>query len=189
MPLLRPGAPSPFRTSSDPAVSEPAVSGPAVSDPAVSDRARPVVATHRLPFEADLASMIEGLVGRPVRLTRTGDPATPHLVARYVDTDGTLAASIALDIGAAASAGASLALIPRASADQWIATGELTEDAADNASEILNVLAAGFNERDASRHVKLAGVSGEPVDAWNARRDYVVDIEGYPSGHVTVLVL
>lgn len=158
----------------------------------------PVLATRLLPFEPDLTSMLDGLLGRAVTLTRVDTTAEPALTAVYATADGRPSAVITFDLALAASAGASLALIPAGQAQDWITSGVLSDDGRDNAAEILNVLAASFNERDATRHVKLVGVLGADeapdgdaaagIAAPAARHDFTVDVEAYPSGHMAVMV-
>ena len=175
---------------------------PTEADAPAVPRLAPIVARRIIPFEADLASMLEGLLGRDVTVrTPADEPGTfdPSLTAIYADADGVASASIAFDLALAATGGAALALIPTGQAEEWIRDGTLTEDGHDNAAEILNVLAAAFNDRNPSRHVKLVGVhdAGDDIEpaiaaallAPSARLDLIADVDGYPSGRLRVSIL
>lgn len=155
--------------------------------------------TRRLPFVEELTAMLEGLVGREVSLTPTAATGAPSHTALYVERSGLATAAVQFDLALAAASGASLALIPASKAAEWVAAGRLSDEGNENASEILNVLAAAFNQRDTHRHVKLDSVviAPDPVpgDAAlalahpGARADYAAQVEGYPAGHLGVMAL
>ncbi|MFN8050691.1 MAG: hypothetical protein U0Q22_04605 [Acidimicrobiales bacterium] len=119
---------------------------------------------HRLPSQPQLTQMLRGLLGREVELTKIEPHDHPSYVAIYSDATGRAVNVLAFDVPLAASASAALALIPVGSAEEWIASGELPEDARDNVYEVLNVLAATHNQNDESRHVKLTSLVS-PGDA------------------------
>ena len=152
-----------------------------------------------LPEQPLLVILLRSLLDREVAFHRHHVPSEcDWLTAGYVDGFGAVVAVVRLDLALAGSVGAALALIPRGVTEEWISAGVLTDDAIDNASEVLNVLAAGFNQADHSRHVKLAGVTrpgveveapvskviGSPV----AHAGYVVNIAGYPGGRLVAYV-
>jgi len=152
-----------------------------------------------LPDQPSLVILLRGLLDRDVTLHRDdAHVAENWFTAEYIDSAGDTVAVVRFDLALAASAGASLALIPRGATEDWISAGELTEDAIDNASEVLNVMAAGFNQADHSRHLKLANVTrpglelaasaSKVIESPVAHAGYLVNIAGYPDGRLTVHV-
>ena len=154
---------------------------------------------HRLPEQPDITTLLRGLLGREVTLTRADSGVEQGYTAIYVNPLGEPKAAVQFDLPLAASAGASLALIPAGQAEDWIKEGSLTGDGFDNAYEVLNVLAAAYNQTDESKHVKLAKVLGpgeapDPaaaavITAPATKMNYGVDIKGYPAGFLSVAAM
>ncbi|WP_029068285.1 hypothetical protein [Jonesia quinghaiensis] len=156
-----------------------------------------------LPTAQATKEMVETLIGRQLNI-RTGapmvDPEGPGgaLVAEYVSDTLSLNALVAMDLGAAANIGASLALMPAAVAQDAMKDGELTDILFETVGEVFNVMAALFNQQGAP-HLRLGTVhpAQQPlpgdiapwVMAYVPRLDLEVEVTGYGSGHLSVVVL
>jgi len=156
-----------------------------------------------LPSALEVRELWEGLIGRDVQVTTGGPMVDPvlnggALVGIYVDRLTKLSALVLFDLPLAAHLGASIALVPAATAQTAAAEESLPPALAENAGEILNVTAALFNVGDAP-HLKLdqwyAPREPLPADvaqwvlAYVRRLDLEVTVAGYGSGVASVLVL
>lgn len=156
-----------------------------------------------LPVAKDVRDLLSGLLGRDVAVAAGAsmvDPAAGHgaLVGTYVDGSLGLGALVLLDLELAAHSGAAIALLPPRIAEEAVADGALPENILENASEVLNVLAALLNTEGAP-HLRLRSVHAPgdvlPADvaAWAMtyvrRCDLAVDVVGYGTGHFSLLVL
>lgn len=149
--------------------------------------------SHRLPAQPEMTVILNGLLGREVALAQIEPVAGPRFVAIYVNREDRPVNTVSVDLALAASMSASLALIPPASAEEWIAAGAIDQDATDNVFEVLNVLASAHNNgTDHDRHVRISELvdpGGELPAAVAAglaapalQRTYSVTIDGYPGG-------
>jgi hypothetical protein len=155
----------------------------------------------RHPEPAEIRTLLAGLLDKQVSVSlvdrASADDMAPYLTGVYVGVDGETEVLSSSDVAFAAASGASLALIPPGQAAEWVTTRELPDDAVDNAAEVLNILAATLNDANPSRHVKMTSrwVEGDdeaapdPVIVLGGPRrtaQYAVDIDGYPSGHLSL---
>lgn len=156
-----------------------------------------------LPSALEVRELWEGLIGRDVQVTTGGPMVDPvlnggALVGIYVDKLTKLSALVLFDLPLAAHLGASIALVPAATAQTAATEESLPPALAENAGEILNVTAALFNVGDAP-HLKLekwyAPREPLPADvaqwvlAYVRRLDLEVSVAGYGSGVASVLVI
>lgn len=151
----------------------------------------------KLPDQPSLAILLRGLLDRDVTLHRGEPDDADGFTAIYVNRDGVPVCAARFDLALASSAGAALALIPAAQAEQWVAAGELDDEGLGNASEVLNVLASAVNNANDDLHVKLhevlplgqaaQGRAAQVTDAPLARVRYEVRVDGYPTGSMTLL--
>jgi hypothetical protein len=157
-----------------------------------------------MPIPESVRDLLSKLVGRPVTTTRTEPPEdllVGHggLLADYVSDDGTLAAVCAVEVSLAAALGAALTLVPVLMVEEAVKVGRLHElSLAENFAEIMNVMARLFNSND-TPHVRWRDVYDDQegsipddvvalVKQPNARRALNVDVEGYGSGSLILLV-
>ncbi|MDT0166344.1 hypothetical protein Q9R32_12345 [Actinotalea sp. AC32] len=156
-----------------------------------------------LPAALEVRELLEGLLGRDVEATVGTSPVNPTqhpgaVVGVYVDDLLKLRALILMDMPLAAWAGAAIALIPAATARDSVEQGLITPALFDNTAEILNVAASLFNH-DGAPHLRLyetyAPRETLPADvskwvmAYVKRLDMELDVSGYGSGLVSVLVV
>ena len=156
-----------------------------------------------LPPAFAVRELIAGLVGRPIDVITGGamiDPAAEDgaLVGVYVDDRLALTALVLLDLPLAAHLGAALGLVPVRVARLAVDEGMLPPALAENAAELLNVIASLFNAEGVP-HVKLDRVyeprSALPADvaqwvlAYVRRTDLDMAVSGYGVGKFSLLVL
>ncbi len=146
-----------------------------------------------------VASVLEGLLRRPVWTTPSGPPRreVARAVARYVDADERQVATSISEISFAAAAGAALSLTPAVDALEWAAAGVLTEALAQNFNEVANVLANVANPGGArcklAEIVLLADFERPPdhqqLVAAPTQFNLEVTVEGYGSGRIALIAL
>ena len=118
-------------------------------------------------------------------------------VAQFVDDSLVVRAVVAFDLPLSAHAGAALALVPASGSEQAIQDGALPDTLGEGLQEVFNVFSSVFNVGEAA-HLKLysAHTSGQdvPADArirtqvLGRRADFHVDVAGYGSGRVAVVL-
>ncbi|KQP63299.1 hypothetical protein [Nocardioides sp. Leaf285] len=156
--------------------------------------------TH-LPGPKEVRDLLGDLVDKQVDL-RPGPPFAvsayyPASVASYVDDSLVVRAVVACDLPLSAYAGAALALVPPGAAATAIEEGRLSASIAEALGEVFNVMASLFNA-PGSAHLRLyASVpAGQalPADArartqvLGRRGDFVVDVAGYGTGRLAVVL-
>ena len=154
-----------------------------------------------LPERKQIKDIFEGLLGRDVAIG-DGTPVTldaPRpVVATYVDDQHRLSTVVVMDLPLAAHSGAALALIPKGGAEIAIEEGVLPVNLFENASEILNVLAAPIGEASGvHQRLETAFAPAEAVPPQvaacaatpGAREDVVLDIHGYGRGGLSVVTV
>lgn len=158
--------------------------------------------TVHLPQPKQIRDLLTDLLGREVTLDPAvpfaPGPSTPASVALYVDDALQLRALIACDLALSAHAGAALGLVPLAGAEAVIEEGHLSDVLSENLYEILNVAASMFNV-DGAEHLRLHALhpAGPPLEpqvrigtlTLGRREDLHVDIAGYGSGSLSVVLL
>ncbi|WP_435299675.1 hypothetical protein [Timonella sp. A28] len=156
-----------------------------------------------LPKAQAVREMLEGLLGREIELKTGGpmvDPEGPGgaVVAEYVSDFLQLHALIVLDVPASAHLGASLALMPARVSQDDARAGELSDVLLEATHEVANVCAALFN-LDGAPHLRLGTLHAPqqplPTDisqwvmAYVARLDIEVNVSGYGSGNMSILIV
>lgn len=157
------------------------------------------VAPVPVPQAAQVAELLQTLSGGAVEVA-PGAPVLPGrepaLVAVYVTDDAATGAVVACGLSLAAHAGAALGAVPVVEAEQALELGVLSADLAENADEVLNVLAAAFNTPGAPAvrlHRVYAVGEQHPADVGRVlgyvmrRIDLQVDIAGYGGGRLSVV--
>jgi hypothetical protein len=153
-----------------------------------------------MPDAGDVRGLLNGLLDKPVTVTRERDPVLPgrdvHVVGSYADDEGALRAVVLCDQPLGIVLGAALALVPRPRVEQALATGLVPEDLAENTREVLNVGASLFNSGAA--HLKLSDTWVVPQPVGDdvvgflrvpcQRADLRVDVPGYGEGVLAVLL-
>lgn len=148
-----------------------------------------------VPTPARAVEMLEPLLGEKVQPGKGIQlkPATSY-VATYVNGAGTLVAICALDLAFAAYAGAALSGIPAAAAKDAIAEKTITDNMAENVSEVMNIMSRVFMS-DKSPHLRFQKLCrpGEDAAVINAfaatgRCDVGVSIARYGSGSLSFLL-
>lgn len=157
-------------------------------------------ATAVMPDAAGVRALLNGLLDKPVTVTREPKPVLPgrdvHVVGSYVDDEGELRAVIFCDQVLGTVLGAALALVPKPKVDEALASGRVPGDLAENTREVLNVGASMFNSGEA--HLKLSdtwvvpeAVADDVVGFLRvpcSRTDLRVDVPGYGEGVLAVLL-
>ena len=156
-----------------------------------------------VPTGMDVREVLEAILGRDVTATTSGvmvDPARSPgaLVGVWKDRGLRMSVILALDLELAARLGAAIALVPAGGAEAAIEDGELPDNLLENASEIVNVATSLFNG-EGLPHLSLdkvyapnellpADVAGR-VMTFARRNDLDIDVKGYGTGKMSVLVL
>ncbi|WP_110208252.1 hypothetical protein [Nocardioides daejeonensis] len=157
--------------------------------------------TH-LPALKEVRDLFADLLGRDVTLS-TGAPLapgarTPASIGVYVDDSLQISALVVADLPFSAYAGAAIGLLPPGRAGSAIEEGAIDETLAENLYEVLNIAASLFNAPGAT-HLRLYSVSaaGGPVDpqilaralTLGRREDTVLDVAGYGTGRLSIVML
>lgn len=156
----------------------------------------------RLPDANGLSSAISGLLGVSAFVTKAQAPLLFTVANRrayaalYVTAEGFCSAVVACDLKLAASAGGSIVEYPKEHVDAWIKDGRMDQEGVENLREVLNVLAANFNDSNPERHIKLWGCMepGQPVPKRTIplfargvlRSDFDVEVDGYHKGKLAI---
>ncbi len=152
------------------------------------------------PEPKQVKDLFEGLLGRDVALGEGVpvplDSRPRPTVAVYVDDRNALSAVALMDFALTAYSGAALALLPKGGAEDAIDEKDLPPSLLENASELLNVLAAPIGDATGV-HQRLHQTFGpdqlppSDVSSWAARLgtrvDLRLDIKGYGSGTLSVV--
>ncbi|WP_435768364.1 hypothetical protein [Nocardioides sp. SYSU DS0651] len=158
--------------------------------------------TVHLPQPKQLRDLLTDLLDREVTLEAAAPyapgPETPASIAVYVDDQLRICALMVCDLAFSAHAGAAIGLVPVGGAEAAIEEGKLGDTIAENLYEVLNIAASTFNVPGAD-HLKLHALhpAGPPLDpslrisalTLGRREDLAVDIAGYGSGHLSVVLL
>ncbi|MFQ5556489.1 MAG: hypothetical protein ACE5GB_03130 [Acidimicrobiales bacterium] len=143
--------------------------------------------TVTMPDTRELVPMLGGLIGRDLEITATAlaDP-TEHVdrTAPYVDDDDRPVVHAGADLAFAMYAGAALAMIPKARAEDAIRSGTADEDLMEIYWEVLNVLTRIINSAN-EVHVRLVPGGHSTAEDLSSDRggiSFTVDIDGYGSG-------
>jgi hypothetical protein len=152
-----------------------------------------------LPDRKQIKDVFEGLLGRGVAIGDGTPVVMDHplpLVAAYVDDQQRLSAVALMDLSLAAHSGAALALLPKGGAETAVEDEALPVDLFENASEILNVLAAPLGEASGVHQRLFATYAPADLVPANVlacaamlgvREDVRLDIQGYGTGALSVV--
>jgi hypothetical protein len=124
------------------------------------------------------------------------DPG-PQTLAVYSTDDGAPVAAAVCDLALGAATGAALAMVPAVMLKEEVArSGEMPENLAENLHEVLNIFSSLLNS-PSTPHLVLAETLTLPTELApdvaelltdpERRRDFVVVIDGYGEGRLTVL--
>lgn len=158
--------------------------------------------SSHLPAPKEIRDLLGGLLDRPVALSPSAPlaptPKNPCTVGVYVDDLLQVTALIGFDLPLSAHAGAAIGLVPVAGAEGAIAEGVLDDTLRGNLYEVLNIAASLFNVEGAT-HVRLYDVhhtgTALPPDVLarsltlGRREDLAVDVPGYGSGRLSVVLV
>lgn len=150
-----------------------------------------------LPTPDAIAKLIASLVGKNVTAKARPalkQPPTGGVVGVCVDDDKNVAAVIFADLPLAAAAGAALAMIPSAAAQDAVRAGNLPPNMADNFHEVVNIMCSALTA-SGGRGVRLAdfAVFDVPASAEavlggaGARLDLEVEVQGYGKGSLAIV--
>lgn len=155
-----------------------------------------------LPLQEAVRDLFTDLLSRGCAVDKADEPLgygpdIPAVLADYVDADGHVAGTALADVAMAARSGSALVMMPANVAEEAVAAGHVDGDMLDCYREVANVLSRLMNSAT-TPHVKLrrlyqtgdllpgevrAMLRGEGC----RRRDYVVNVEEYGEGRLTVL--
>ncbi|MBI3817694.1 MAG: hypothetical protein HY286_03300 [Planctomycetes bacterium] len=155
-----------------------------------------------VPSALAVKDLIEGLVGRKIQ-ARVGTPVaispdSPVAIALYGRDDGVTGAVCIYDLALANAIGAALTSIPLNVAEVNIKEKKITDVILDNFKEVLNIATQLFQRPGAPRvsckSMHIAPPDRVPSSAVPAitkpvgRADLVIEIPGYGTGKITILV-
>ncbi len=153
-----------------------------------------------VPESKDVRDVLVGLLFRDVTLT-SGRPLkldAGTTLAEYVDDLDRVVAVGVVDLSLAARGGAAIGLMPPGLANDCVRDKDLTPVLLDNVAEIFSVLASVFNH-EGHPHVRRGQVYGpghlppvevsELAQALMGRRDFSIEVAGYGSGKLALVVL
>jgi hypothetical protein len=152
---------------------------------------------RRMPTAQQLGDVLSDLLDRQVitelQTTELGtDDPTGIVCGVLLDEAGHVGGACIAEAGAAAYAGASLAMIPRAVADEAAATGELDATLSDNFAEVVNIL-TGIVNTPIHDHLRMSGLEAgvpDPVKDLlikaNGRATYLIDVADYGTGRIAL---
>lgn len=153
-----------------------------------------------LPTAEQVRELVASLVGRDTTV-QPGDPVVRSSGDAYVgiyasDTTDT-AAVVALDLALAGVLGGALGMLPAQRVRDAIAMRSLPANAEENLAEVANIMAGMINS-GGSAHVRMTSLVGPDDDgpglamaltgAMGGRLDVQVEVEGYGSGRLSVVL-
>jgi hypothetical protein len=156
----------------------------------------------RVPVAKPVRDMLTELLGRPVEVAPSIPYAPlstePATLAVYVDDATIVRAVMVADLPFSAYAGAAIGLVPVQGAEEAITEKVLPETLEENLYEVLNISASLLNA-EGLPHLRLyrlhAPGNPPPTEMANCARvlggrlDLSVEITGYGTGRLTVVVL
>ncbi len=156
-----------------------------------------------VPNAASVGDLVSTLVGKKVKVIPSTPPlpaASARAIATYIDPAGKLIYVALTDMAFLAGIGAALAMIPAPVAAEAIKSGKPAGPLFDNATEVMNIASALFNDTEGKLpHVKLQKfvVLTPPLPPEiakyalkpPARIDLEVQLPGYTNGKLTIIAL
>lgn len=157
--------------------------------------------TQALPEPDDVRSVLNGLLGRDITVSRQPPASSPldakYVVGLYERENGKVGGLVVADLEIAAFSGAALAVMPIGVAHESIEDGTIEEGLLENFREVLNVGVQWFagkgNPRVVLSEVYVPGTR-LPDDvrivmaAPNGRLDVEAEVSGYGAGRIRLLV-
>lgn len=158
--------------------------------------------TQALPEPDDVRSVLHGLLGRDIKVTRETASSialdAKYVVGLYEREDGKVGGLVVADIEIAAFAGAALSLLPIGVAKESIADGTVEDSLLENFQEVLNVGVQWFTGKGNPRvvlaevfppGVKLPDDVRLVMAAPNDRLDVDAEVAGYGTGRIRLLAM
>lgn len=160
-----------------------------------------MVAHYPVPIQEDIRDLLGDLLGRGVAVDKTTPIAFEEdaqgLVATYITAEDQVGALCICDADFAILVGAALVMVPANVAKEQMDAGVIDEQHVEFTHEVVNILARLLNT-PRTPHLRLAEVLTIPAElpepvakllaAPEFRRDFVVTVEGYGEGRVSILV-
>ena len=160
----------------------------------------PMPCNHAFPKPDAVKQILSDLLGREITITKTNAPVldreTPAVVSDYHDDEGPAAVCIT-DLRLSNALGAALTMVPASAVEAAVQKSQIDEANLENLSEIVNVMTRLFNHDDCT-HVRwrqAIAIPGEVAEDVTqlmaqplARRDYLVEVEEYGAGTLSILV-
>jgi hypothetical protein len=154
------------------------------------------IPVRRMPSAAQLGEFLTDLLGREITCQLVTDElaadATGLMCGTLVDESGQVGGACLAEVGTAAHAGAALAMIPRAVADDAAASGELNDNLRDNFAEVVNIM-TGLVNTPIHDHLRMSGIEAGVPDTVGdlllmaaGRATYRLDIADYGSGRLSL---
>ncbi len=156
---------------------------------------------YAFPKPDAVKQILSDLLGREISISKTTAPVlerdTPAVVSDYLDDEGAAAAVCITDLRLSNALGAALTMVPASAVEAAVQKWQIEEANLENLSEIVNVMARLFNHDDCThvRWRKALPIPGEVTEEItqlmakpSARRDYLVEVEEYGVGTLSILV-
>jgi hypothetical protein len=150
-----------------------------------------------LPPNAELESLLGGLLMRAVKVAGAGAPAPPVALAHFRTDDPVLEVAVVCDLPLAASLSAALSVVPVQAVKDAIAAGALSDSLRENFGEVMNVVRRFLCA--SGRRFELAGAWCPPqvpppalaaaAASSDERRELAVDVSGYVAGRMAFCTL
>ena len=153
---------------------------------------------RRMPIPEEVSDFLADLLGASIAAEKVSKSqklpdAEDCVTAIYVEDDGRLGGACVADLSFAASAGAALAMMPKAIVEEATRKGELIESLHENYYEVVNILTA-LLAGPSVPHLRLdrleVGIPDEVQQMYDeaaGKRQYAVSIIGYPGGKMALM--
>lgn len=153
---------------------------------------------RRMPIPEEVSDFLADLLGAAVaaeKVSKSEPLRDPEecVTALYVEDDGRLGGACVADLPFAATAGAALAMMPKAVVDDALKAGELIESLRENFFEVVNILTA-LLAGPSVPHLRLDrledGIPDEVREMFAeapGKRQYNVSVIGYPGGRMALM--
>ncbi|MCW2724957.1 MAG: Uncharacterized protein JWN35_1878 [Frankiales bacterium] len=155
-----------------------------------------------IPPPKAVRDLFADLLGRGVEINISSVKLVPDAralccVSVYTTDKKQTGAVVVADLDLAARSGAALGLIPKGGAEAAVEDRELPANLAENFREVANIFAALFNVGDQPRLVLYSvHAPGAPIPedvtallrGVARREDYLIEIEGYGTGRLAVVL-
>lgn len=158
-----------------------------------------MIATPKLPVVTSIGTLMSGILGRPVIVTKAPPldlgPKVPKIFGVYRQPAAGRTCLCVMDLTLAANAAGAMLVFPPYAVAAALRAGKLDADLMETTREILNICSRLFHDEV---HVILSEIQTElsqlPADAAQVlktpmlRLDVEADIKGYSDGRLTLLL-